>query len=88
MNVYKHKPTMVSAFRWNGHKFRLDENVSEMERRAFSIHDNGNLTVHNSEGTQVCSIGDYVIRAGINDFYVCPNLKFDANYMIVDEDYQ
>lgn len=88
MDVFKHRPTMISAFRWNGHKYRLADSVSSMELNNFTIHDNGMLTVMTEQGLQKCAIGDYVIRKGINNYYVCPSLDFDKLYYKVANDIQ
>ncbi|UQS85851.1 hypothetical protein MOO46_07610 (plasmid) [Apilactobacillus apisilvae] len=85
MNLYKHKPKIVNAFKWDGFQNTLTKNVNRMELKSFSVNGNHNLTIHTDQGSMLCAIGDYVIQNGINDYYCCKHIDFRNNYSLVDK---
>lgn len=86
MNLYKRKSILVNAFKWDGFSSTLRKNVNSMELNCFSVNSNHNLTVHNSNGSLVCAVGDYVIQRGINDYICCKSDIFHDNYSLKDKD--
>lgn len=92
---YRKKPVVIDAVRWdgkdhrgmftflggsaleplgtNGGNFRIDHSRVK-----------GGLIIRTPEGEHVASIGDYIIKGVVNEFYPCKPAIFEATYTPAD----
>jgi len=76
--IYRKKPAMVTAARWNGTVTRdLDAVLSGHQ---IEIAEDGSLAVPTLHGDVSAEMGDWVIRGEAGDVWPCKDHIFHATY--------
>ena len=89
INKYRKKPVIVEAVIWTGNN--IDE-VKELAKSAVEhiIFVDNNLYIETLEGNMNVSIGDYIIKGIVGEFYPCKPDIFKETYetvsMVSDND--
>lgn len=85
---YRKKPVVIDAIKWDGDREKLKTWVSEVSNGnplttiIVGMYDVRIITL---EGRMDVSLGDYVIRGVIGEFYPCKPDIFEKTYEKVDE---
>lgn len=89
INKYRKKPVIIEAVIWTGNN--IDE-VKELAKNAVQhiIFVDNNLYIETLEGNMNVSIGDYIIKGIVGEFYPCKPDIFKETYetvsMVSDND--
>lgn len=70
-------PRPIEAVQWNGNLEDLPAKWRELDM--FVVEDD-TLTVRTLEGLATASIGDYIVRGTVNEFYPVKRLIFEGKY--------
>lgn len=80
MKLYKKKPLTVEAMLWDG----TNDTYTQLLSRGFkgAIH-GSTLAINTLEGLMTASLGDYVIKGLVGEFYPCKPEIFLASYDLI-----
>lgn len=88
---YRTKPCEIEAVRWAGHNHRemydfltgdIDGYIQPSGDNFYIDHDKvkGGLVIKTLEGEHIVSIGDYIIKGLVGEFYPCKEEVFRRKY--------
>lgn len=78
---YRKKPIIISAMQWKGNN--RSEIIDFVGNSA--VFDRTGLYIITLEGEMFASIGDYIIRGVVGEFYPCKGDIFRKTYELVEE---
>ena len=76
--IFRKKPALVVAARWNGTYTRDLEDV--LKGHECVISDSGSLTVPTLHGDTTAEMGDWVVRGEAGDIWPCKHSIFEETY--------
>lgn len=81
---YKKKPVVIEAIQWNGSNTQevLDFCKGNCVERAKEAY----LYIITLEGGHIASIGDYIIKGMLGEFYPCKPNIFEKTYEAFEDD--
>ena len=82
---YKSKPIIIKAVKWEGDNFNEIYEFTEGQANLLNVHGEKVLVLLTLEGSMSASVGDYIIRGRVNEYYPCKCLPFHERYEEVKE---
>lgn len=85
---YLKKPLIIEAVRWVGDNFNevRDFCPEASFLNDFKAPDNGYFIISTKEGKMSCSVGDYIIKGIVGEFYPCKSDIFEKTYQCIEND--
>ena len=83
VNRYKTKPCVIEAIQYDG------SNVEEIKKfigKSFEVRTIEGIYVKTLEGVVRASVGDYIIKGLIGEFYPCKPKVFKRKYEVIENE--
>lgn len=82
---YKSKPIVIEAIQWKSDNFNEIYEFTEGQANLLNVHGEKVLVLLTLEGSMSASVGDYIIRGRVGEYYPCKCLPFHERYEEVKE---
>ena len=82
---FKSKPIIIEALQWKGNNFNEIYEFTEGQANLLNVHGEKLLVLLTLEGSMSASIGDFIIRGRVGEYYPCKYLPFCERYEEVKE---
>ncbi len=97
MKKYRKKPVVIEALLWDGKNHRSmynflggseDEYLKDEGKHFYIDHGevHGGLVIKTMEGEHIASIGDYIIKGVLGEYYPCKPKAFELTYEEVEDE--
>ena len=82
---YKSKPVIIEAIQWKGNNFNEIYEFTEGQANLLNVHREKVLVLLTLEGSMSASVGDFIIRGRVGEYYPCKYLPFCERYEYLEE---
>ena len=82
---YKSKPVIIEAVQWKGNNFNEIYEFTEGQANLLNVHGEKVLVLLTLEGSMSASVGDFIIRGRVGEYYPCKYLPFCERYEELEE---
>ena len=72
---YKSKPVIIECVQWKGNNFNEVYEFTEGQANLLNVHGEKVLVLLTLEGSMSASVGDFIIRGRVGEYYPCKYLK-------------
>lgn len=85
MQLYRSKPVVIQAVRWDGTNFGEIEYISRYCNPKCGIHLNrdGTFTISTLEGDMILRVGNWLIKGNLAELYPCSDTVFQQKYEVI-----
>jgi hypothetical protein len=81
MRKFRKKPVEIEALKWNGsNKVEVLEFCHKCYGKPIPGTEHSELVISTLEGPMKASVGDYIIKGLVGEFYACKPDVFDMTY--------
>jgi len=92
MQKFRKKPVVIEAVRFTTNNDPYNKVMNDIviwinkdKSEKIAYHDNTSIFIKTPEGTWIASVGDWIIKDGNEEFYLCRPEVFEKTYEAVSE---
>ena len=82
---YKSRPIIIEAVKWDGNNFNEIYEFTEGQANLLNVHGEKVLVLLTLEGSMSASVGDFIIRGRVGEYYPGKYLQFCERYEELEE---